>query len=707
MKTKTHHRLNQVLVPLVAFTACFIAPALGQPYDPAGEHPRLAIIGKPVEEGIILRWAPTTAIAWQLGNENGYVLERFTVMVDGVLDTLNPRRTLMRTQPFGPLPLDEWESIVQQNKKAAIAVQAIYGESFELTDPSSNTVNFVDQSAELENRFSFSLLVAEQFPEVAIASGLGFTDRSVRPGEKYVYRVYPTLQHADYPVDSGSVFVDPTLVTPLPAIDSLQAEFGDRSVRLSWDVFYLDRTYTAYFVEKSTDGGKTYARQDDLPFVHTGQGEAKTLRRAYYVDSLSENNKVYHYRVRGISPYGETGPPSQAVSGEGRETIAGIIPAFDTVWVRDNRTAELRWRFPREEENKIIGFQVHRATSPGGTYEVLHKIPLPPGTREFTDPSPAGVNYYIIKALGKGGETVQSFPALVQKEDNEPPSVPLGLEGDIDEHGKVTLTWQANIEHDLAGYQVFRANSIQEQPVRINEDLVTKSGYSDSVMVKTLTKDVYYWVVAMDKRYNLSGYSTPLKLSRPDRVPPAAPSFTQVIPATDQVCLHWRPSPSHDVVQYTLLRVKKEEKGSMTTILEVSAQDEVTEFCDQDLQPDRAYEYLLYVRDSAGNRSEFVIVGTETLKGQVDEIKGFSAQVDRENQRITLSWEYDTAITSRFLLYRSAGEGPMRLYKTLPGQEARFVDRQLVINSEYTYKIKAVHKDGSQTAIHKGKTVTY
>ncbi|MCG8390607.1 MAG: hypothetical protein MJA30_33990 [Cytophagales bacterium] len=707
MKTKIHHKLNQTRLLLIAFAAGFIEAANGQPYEQAEKQPRMVIIGKPVADGIILRWAPTTAIAWQLGNGNGYRLERFTVMKNGVLDTLNPQRTLMATQPFKPLPIDDWEPIVQKNKKAAIAAQAIYGETFELTGPSSNTVNFADQSAELENRFSFALLMAEQFPAIAVASGLGFTDRSARPGEKYVYRVYPALQHADYPVDSGSVFVDPTLVTPLPTIDSLQAEFGDRSVRLSWDIFYLDRTYTAYFVEKSKDGGKTYTRQDGLPFINTGQGEAKTLRRAYYVDSLSENNKVYHYRVRGISPFGETGPPSQAVSGEGRETIAGIIPAFDTVWVQDNRTAELRWRFPREEENKIIGFQVQRATSPSGTYEVLHKTPLPPSTREFTDPSPAGVNYYVLKALGKGGETVQSFPALAQKDDNEPPSVPLGLEGGIDEHGKVTLTWQANTENDLAGYQVFRANSIQEQPVRINKDLVTKPGYSDSVVVKTLTKDVYYWVVAMDKRYNLSGYSTPLKLSRPDLVPPAAPSFTQVIPAVNQVCLHWRPSPSHDVAQYTLLRVKKEEKGSMATILEVSAQDEVTEFCDQDLQPDRAYEYLLYVRDSAGNRSEFVIVGTETFKGPVDVIKGFSVQADRENQRITLSWEYDTVNTSRFLIYRSSGGGPMRLYKTLGGEETQFVDRQLVINSEYTYKIRAVLKDGSQAAINKGRTVIY
>ncbi|MCG8383904.1 MAG: hypothetical protein MJA30_00050 [Cytophagales bacterium] len=707
MKTKTYHKLNQILFLLVTFTAGFIKAADGRPYQQAVEQPRLAIIGKPAEEGIILRWAPTTAIAWQLGNENGYVLERFTIMKNGVLDTLNPQKTVMGTQPFRPLPLDNWEPIVRQNKKAAIAAQAIYGETFELADPSSNTVNFADQSAELENRFSFALLVAEQFPEVAVASGLGFTDRSVLPGEKYVYRVYPALQHSDYPVDSGGVFVDPTLVTPLPAIDSLQAEFGDRSVRLSWDVFYLDRTYTAYFVEKSTDGGKTYDRQDGLPFVNASQGEAKSLRRAYYTDSLSENNKLYHYRVRGISPFGEIGPPSEAVSGAGKETIAGIVPAFDTVWVQDNSIAKLRWRFPKEEENKIVGFQVQRATSPGATYESLHKTPVPPNVREFTDPSPAGVNYYIIRALGKGGETVQSFPALAQKEDNEPPSAPLGLEGSIDEHGKVTLTWQANTESDLAGYQLFRANSTQEQPVRINKDLITKSGYSDSVVIKTLTKDVYYWVVAMDKRYNLSGYSTPLKLSRPDLVPPAAPSFTQVIPEVNQVCLSWRPSPSHDVVQYTLLRVKKEERGSMTTILEVSAQDAVLEFCDRDLQPDQAYEYLLYVRDSAGNRSEFVMVGTETLKGQVDEVKGFNAQVDRENQMITVSWEYDTAKTSRFLLYRSAGGGPMRLYKTLRGEENRFIDRQLVINSEYTYKIKAVLKDGSQTAINKGTTIIY
>ncbi len=653
---------------------------------------------------IILRWAPTTPIAWQLGNGNGYTVERYTVEKNGVDISQNPEKTTLGNGPYRPLPLTAWEAIVRDNDRAAIAAQAIYGDRFEMVDPSSNTTSFVDQSTELENRFTFALFMAEESAEVAKASGLMLEDKNILPNEKYVYRVYLSATNPDYPVDTATVFVDPNEVMELPAITDIKAEFGNRAVSLSWETFYFQRIYTAYQIEKSGDGGRTYSIGDGLPFLNTQREGNGPARRAYYVDSLASNDKTYHYRIRGITPFGELGPVSEPVSGKGAVSIAAIIPAIDSATIGPNGETYLKWRFPKDAEDKLMGFIIARAKKVDGPYEIITKSPIAPASRSFEDPTPQSVNYYTIRAMGKNGEEVNSFPALVQQEDNDPPLAPQGLSGEVDSLGNVILKWSGNKEPDLLGYKVFRGNGPDEEFVEVTNDILVLPTFGEKININTLTKKIYYSIVAMDHRFNKSDYSQILKLERPDVVPPAAPVITQVDNKAGQVCLVWRQSPSKDVSRYLLYR---EDAGTTVEVAVFGALGKATSYCDKEITADRDYTYRLYAIDSTGNRSGASTIGVATLLSIDKSDIVLKASVDRDKRQVLLEWALSGKEADRVQVFRAVNNGPLRLHRTLGSGTDSYMEKGLTINTVYRYKIKVFYSDGSTSGLSKETKVVY
>ena len=64
---------------------------------------------------------------------------------------------------------------------------------------------------------------------------------------------------------------------------------------------------------------------------------------------------------------------------------------------------------------------------------------------------------------------------------------------------------------DLYGYRVFRANSKHEEFSQITVESVFYSHYTDTISLQTLTKKVYYKILAVDQRQNWSEFSSILK----------------------------------------------------------------------------------------------------------------------------------------------------------------------------------------------------
>jgi uncharacterized protein len=673
-----------------------VVVANGQDGLPAKVH----VIARAEENAILLRIAPGSPALWELGNKYGYVIERFTVTRDK--QYLGSReRQVLTSQPLKPLPMAQWETMSLNNPFAEIAVEAIYGETFELsTDFSQDVMQMYNKSKELESRFSFALFAADLSLEVSQASGLYLKDTDVRKNEKYLYRVYSVVPQTLIKSDTGFVYTSLADFAPLPEIREVKAQFSDHLAMISWSTRYAQAFYSAYWIERSEDG-KTFSRTSELPFVNTYPDDKPDPGVVFKLDSLNENNKTYFYRVIGISPFGITGPPSEVVKGEGVETLgasAAIRKISDS-----NGQADLAWEFPKEKESVIKGFEIERSSKPDNNFKTVSGL-LPPATRTFHDSKPEGTNYYRVKALGKNGAKSISFPVLFQLEDSIPPLQPTGLVGFIDTTGLVTLRWNNKREPDLSGYRVFRSNFQNSEFSQITSDPVDSAVFKEKILLQNLSRAIYYKVQAIDTRFNPSAYSVSIKIVKPDRVPPVAPIFKSWRAEKDKIELTWSFSPSADVLHHHL---KSRLTGSAVWITAKKfILSDNPEYSYQSMKAGD-YEFMLEAVDSSGNSSVSKILKA-TLTGMppkpIDNIK---AAADRANKQIVLSWKEAVPAAKKILIYRAEGDKPVMLYKSIPGNSLQFFDNQISMNTTYIYYLKVVLEGGAESVFSKETKVNF
>jgi uncharacterized protein len=673
------------------------------------EKEGLRLIANGKRDSIQLRWAPSTPFLWQTGNRNGYILERLTYMRDGkVLQVGKADVVRLNAEPIKPYSQQRLLELAKTNDRAAIVAEAIYGKKFEVSGPTAakpGKGNVLARAGEVENRFGFSMLLGDVSPDIAKATGLYFVDRNVKAGERYIYRVRFASDPKNYKYEQGSVVLEATDEMKLQRIQNVRAEFSNLLATIEWPVFFATGTYTAYSVERSLDG-KTFKRVTELPIINATT--RKDGEYASFMDSLQDNTTLYHYRVRGISPFGEMGPPSEVIKGKGKEPIQYAI-ALDTIEVIENKRIRIGWRTDNQSNSVVKGFQIYRSTTDEGPYMLINKKLLPPASSVFVDEKPDRTNYYRIKAVFEdSSNSVMTFSHLALLEDLTPPAPPIGLKGSIDSLGIAKITWTGNKESDFYGYRVFRANALKEEFVEISRTIGKSNEFKDTLQLNTLTKNVYYKVVAMDKTFNNSDYSEPLGLKKPDTVSPAPPLITLAKREGEKIHLKWIPSPSDDVATYTLYREEAGAKSAPVSLATWPVTDTLKERNDdKNLVLGKSYTYILEVADSAGNTSRGTFGEIYYETGYRDVIDGIKTKIDRENHKVVLSWTYAAAEVDKYIIYRAKEGQPMIIYNMVDGKTKEFTDTELLVNNNYVYKLQAVFSGGMRSKMSSEIKVKY
>lgn len=650
---------------------------------------------------ILLRWAPNDPVAWQLLNKYGYKIDRVTLMRNGkALPT--PELVNLYQGAIKPAPLASWEQLVDDDKYAAIAAQAIYGETFEMSeDYRQDIVQVINKSRELEQRFSFALFAADMSAATAKKSALSYTDEQVKAGERYLYRVYSPAPESLIKVDTGYYYIGLADYQELPAPVAPEAEFADLSVMLKWNRMHHADTYTAYEVERSEDG-KNYKPISDLPLINSEPPSGLPPEYMFVIDSLSSNNQEYFYRIRGLTPFGEKGPYSEAVSGIARDELEAN-PAIAEHKVIKNQTVELKWFFDDRFNYQLESFTLSRAAKDRGPYEVIAQN-IPPDSRMVTDKNPKTTNYYRITAKGKYGQESASMPYLVQLVDSIPPAIPTGITGTIDTTGLVTLHWKGNKEEDLRGYRIFRSNYLEDEFTQITVDPVADTIYYDTIPAKAITEKVFYTVAAVDMHYNPSDFSQPLELVRPDLKPPVSPVFTKINAKNGGIELAWVPSSSTDVKDHLLYRKADTDKG-WALIRVFNATD--TTWTDPNVTPDKHYQYTLIAVDHSKLESAPAQpLGASPLKQTVRQgIGKLYHTLDEENKQVTLAWEYEIKGVENYVIFRAENDNPITPLQSVAGTEQKFTDERTKAGNSYRYQVMAQFADGAQSALSEVVTV--
>lgn len=643
------------------------------------------------EDKVFLRWGTTDKITWKLGNDNGYILERYTIERDDK-PVLDGEVQILSGGPIKPKPLLEWKALVESNDMAAVTAQAIYGDSFNTNSKDDNLLmQVVNESEELDQRYAFSMFAIDQDFEVAQYAGLGFVDTSIKANEKYLYNI--KLANAPENVKNGNngVLVNPKDSYRLPKPFDFAGYCYNNAFVLIWEYDSLLEYYTSYDLERSEDGS-TFKKINGAPITKLA---VTKVSGTSFTDSIPEYGKKYWYRIKGRTLFNETGPPSDTTSVIAfKELLA--VPQFTTNAIISEKEVVLQWDFPKDEAWKLTGFDVLWAPKAIGPYKEV-ATELDKQARNFQYNGLETINYFKVRAHGIAGDYLDSSPAMIQPVDSIPPEKPIGLRGTVDTLGVVQLLWQPNTEMDLKGYTVLRSDRKTQEFTRLTKKEIRENSFKDTINTKTFASKVYYRIIASDLRYNESQPSDTLILERPSRVPPTSPVFTEYELLGDTISLKWTRSSSDKLAKQIVYRKNLTLKDGLWQSILETEDVSLTEFRDVETEPNTRYGYIITSMTTSGlesNPSPVMTVTTpRTLLKPI--IKAFYADVSRENKSISLSWRYSQPNVLEIQLFKKENKRNYTLYKTFDPSTGQFLDTKLIPNSKYGYGLKAIFTDGS------------
>jgi uncharacterized protein len=491
----------------------------------------------------------------------------------------------------------------------------------------------------------------------------------------------------------------------LPPVPSPKAQFGNRTIRLQWDYDTLRNHYSAFHIERSTNG-TTYQRITKLPIISF---VADTIRFLTHQDSLPQNNTTYYFQLIGQTSFGET-TTSGAVSGYGEDSTRYQVRIIKSYLSKLNE-AVIKWQLRLPEGTSsavpIASYQIKTAPTADGTYQI--KVNNIASSKDSVVLSNiVSTQYVVVVAIDQKGGITHSFPTLLSPIDTIPPAMPVGLHAIIEQDSIVTLTWTANSEEDLYGYEVLRGYRANEEPSKLTNVPLKVAVWKDTLDLKSLNSSVYFCVKALDNRFNQSKLSHVLVIKKKDIIPPTAPTWKNFKVDLGGIALSWIASRDSDVVRHILYR-KRIPTDTEWQVLKVATSLTDTSYIDITVKPGIKYAYSVMAQDAVDLFSDPttpLLLSVPTSFVAKPALENFTATVNTLRESIELSWNYTEPNVHHFELYKAAGDEPLSKWKILESDEIAASDKNITHKVSYQYYIRAVFNDNGVTNWN-GITITY
>lgn len=186
------------------------------------------------------------------------------------------------------------------------------------------------------------------------------------------------------------------------------------------------------------------------------------------------------------------------------DTVAPAVPrAASAVGRQDG--IKLDWADNLESD--LAGYNVYRSDSVDGEYTKINTGGVLT-TSEYLDATAAAndTSYYRVTAVDIYGN--ESSPVSLTGDrpaDTTPPAGVTNLAATGSQAAGIALTWTANTEADLAGYNIYRQDTSSGAFVKLNAATVKSATYTDSTAAYDATS--VYRVTAVDTAGNESAFA--------------------------------------------------------------------------------------------------------------------------------------------------------------------------------------------------------
>lgn len=658
-------------------------------------------------DSVSLRWAPGSEALFQRSVKSGYLVQRREAgkaSWENVSPVLRPAS-------------DDRFSVLEAINPNAVAVKEILYPSQDRSasdeavsdDPYESKLESVPGETGLEEAllYMMALFSCDIDKPVAQAAALLYVDTKVDKAARYQYRVIFADDENAKKVNVSVVDVDMSQKTVLPVPQDFEGDFEERFAHFQWSVSPFTGYYSAYNVERSTDGVH-FEPLRSRPFVQAyTKDELSDL--AVFRDTFPTEEGTFYYRMAGYSPFGFYGPYSKVVKGEPKFNFQKLPIAVDTVIV-GKKSEEIRWSFEKKYEKRIKGFRISRTPDyKTFSYETTELIPA--SKRSYKVPRKYDRSqYYAVIAVGANDtptkrEEKQSFYYLSFRSDTIPPSAPTGLKAVMDSAGAVSVSWNANPEKDVIGYQLFISNSGDEMDYyTVTDTIYPFTSYVDTLPLNTLTNVAYYRVNAIDANYNRSKWSEAVKLVKIDTVPPAPVVFKFLQQPKENVVVEWENSPSADLDHMELYR-QIDDTGMVRLVkaFDLKKKKLPSKYEDEQSFPGQYVQYFMSVYDEAGNVSQSHsdrMLAKGDKPGCIGNLKAVLT-VTEDKKEIRLDWDVTTKdAIGRYVIYRKKDDGQMVDVALLKPTQLYYVDTKIAIGSSYRYIVRAISSDRVCPAVY-------
>lgn len=295
-----------------------------------------------------------------------------------------------------------------------------------------------------------------------------YTDYGLTSDTNYVYQVSAVDTSNNESARSGPLTVKttaPQAQIPL-APTNFNAVSGDGLVKLTWQIVNDATNYNIY--------------RDNILI--------QTQSARNYTDTDVINGVTYNYQVSAINSAGES-EKSVSIQATPQKTV--VIPPINLISTAQDTSVELEW--DHIDESSVSGFNIYRDNVKINASLVTTKNYIDTGLTSETE-----YTYSVTAVDSNNNESDYSDPINVttlKEIDTTPPATPIGLKA-TPYNAAVTLTWDANKEGDLAGYNVY----VDGQ--KVNTSVIKNTKYT----IKGLNNDQQYefHITAVDTSDNES-----------------------------------------------------------------------------------------------------------------------------------------------------------------------------------------------------------
>lgn len=512
--------------------------------------------------------------------------------------------------------------------------------------------------------------------------GIYFEDSAVVAGKTYQYKIIDTKTQKEISV-VNNVIAGELLASP----ENVKASQEKQNCTITWDAKEQFMGYNVYRNATKVNAEPVMAN----------------LEKGIYVAKYQDNKVpagTYSYTVKGISFLNTESKSSAAIS----ITIKNATPPSTVTnlkGTRKEKAIELTWTSVNSKD--IAGYNVLKSSDRGKTFQKVNTELIGATVQSFVDKidaKEANSFQYCIATVDKNDNESKTMPVSVFVPDQSAPAKPENLVGKS-EVGKITLTWKANTEKDLAGYRIYRGLKDDEENdmLLLNVTPQMETSFVDTFNEKAGTKFLYK-IVALDHSFNESEKAMAW-IQLPDVIPPAAPFLREATYSNKQAKLQWDAVLTDAILGYDIYRMveDKETKLNTSPIRELTYTDNTLE--------KGIYTYYIKAIDSAklvSKASNKQVITTSSAENNLSivlsqEIRSKKVQITIEDFAMENAQEIkvfrkigDTGflripytITSNVLTDTSAEEGVIYEYfvEIITTEDVKLKSNKLSINNSY------------------------